>query len=132
MIVVDATVVSGFLFPADEFHAPAEAVRAKDPDWHCPELVFSEVRSVAMKHRRKGDTLDATIARCNLTAAAVAVYRMHSHSVLHAAEEGGIGVYDAEYVALARQLQVKLVTTDEKLLAQFPSVAISPTDFLKS
>ena len=68
MIVVDATVVAGFLFSADDFHAQADAVRAKDPDWHCPELVFSEVRSVAMKHRRKGDTLDATIARCNLTA----------------------------------------------------------------
>jgi len=132
VIVVDATVVAGFLFSADDFHDQADAVRAKDPDWHCPELVFSEVRSVAMKHRRKGDTLDATIARCNLTAAAVAVHRMHSHSVLHVAEEGGIWVYDAEYVALARQLQVRLVTTDEKVLAQFPAVAVSPSDFLKS
>jgi predicted nucleic acid-binding protein len=131
VIVVDATVVAGFLFSADKFHAQADAVRARDSDWHCPELVFSEVRSVAMKHRRKGDTLDATIARCNLTAAAVAVYRMHSHSVLHVAEEGGIWVYDAEYVALARQLQVKLVTTDEKLLAQFRAVAVSPAEFLK-
>jgi predicted nucleic acid-binding protein len=77
VIVVDATVVAGFLFSSDDFHAQADAVRSRDPDWHCPELVFSEVRSVAMKHRRKGDTLDATIARCNLTAAAVAVYRMH-------------------------------------------------------
>jgi predicted nucleic acid-binding protein len=132
VIVADATVVAGFLFSADEFHAQADAVRAKDPDWHCPELVFSEVRSVAMKHRRKGDTLDATIARCNLAAAAVSVYRMHSHSVLQVAEEGGIWVYDAEYVALARQLQVKLVTTDERILAQFPAVAVSPSEFLKS
>lgn len=131
MIVVDATVVAGFLFSADELHAQADAVRVKDPDWHCPELVFSEVRSVAMKHRRKGDTLDATIARCNLTAAAVAVYRMHSHSVLHVAEEGGIGVYDAEHVALARQLQTRLVTTDEKILVQFPAVAVSPAEFLE-
>jgi predicted nucleic acid-binding protein len=132
VIVVDATVVAGFLFSADEFHAQADAVRAKDPDWHCPELIFSEVRSVAMKHRRKGDTLDAAIARCNLTAAAVAVYRMHSHSVLHAAEEGDIRVYDAEYVALARHLQVRLVTTDEKILAHFPAVAVSPSEFLRS
>ena len=56
---------------------------------------------------------------------------MHSHSVLHVAEEGGIWVYDAEYVALARQLQVKLVTTDERILAQFPAVAVSPFEFLK-
>lgn len=132
MIVVDATVVAGFLFVADRFHAQADAVRAKDADWHCPELVFSEVRSVGMKHHQKGDTLDATIARCNLTAATVSVYRMHSHSVLHAAKEGAIWVYDAEYVALARQLQVKLITTDEQLLKQFPAVAVSPADFLRS
>lgn len=130
MIVADATLVAGFLFPADQFHAEAEAVRDKDADWHCPELVFSEVRSVAMKHRKKGDTLDSVIARCNLIAAAVSVYRMHSHTVLHAAEEGAIWVYDAEYVALARQLQVKLVTTDEEVRKRFPSVAVSPSDFL--
>jgi len=131
MIVVDATVVAGFLFPADDFHPQANAVRIKDPDWHCPELVFSEVRSVGMKHHRKGDTLDATIARCNLTAATVSVYRMHSHSVLHVADEGSIWVYDAEYVALARQLQVKLVTTDDQILEHFPAVAVSPASFLK-
>jgi predicted nucleic acid-binding protein len=132
MIVVDATVVAGFPFPGDQFHAHAYAVRDKDADWHCPELVFSEVRSVGMKHHQKGDTLDATIARCNLTPATVSVYRMHSHSVLCAAIEGSVWIYDAEYVALARQLQVKLVTTDEKILEQFPAVALSPHDFLKA
>jgi len=131
MIVVDATVVAGFLFPADQFHAHANAVRDKDADWHCPELVFSEVRSVGLKHHQRGDTLDATIARCNLTAATVSVYRLHSHTVLHTAIEGSVWVYDAEYVALARHLQVKLITTDEKILEQFPSVALSPDDFLK-
>jgi predicted nucleic acid-binding protein len=35
-------------------------------------------------------------------------------------------------VALARQLQVKLVTTDEKILEQFPAVSVSPADFLKA
>lgn len=132
MIVVDATVVAGFLFPADQFHAQADAVRDKDPDWHCPELVFSEVRSVGMKHHLKGDTLEATIARCNLTAATVSVYRMHSHGVLQVAKEGSVWVYDAEYVALARQLQVRLVTTDEKILEQFSTVSVSPADFLKA
>lgn len=132
MIVVDATVVAGFLFPKDEFHAAATAVRMKDADWRCPELVFSEVRSVALKHHRKGDTLDSIIARSNLTAAAVSVYRMHSYSVLHAAIEGNLWAYDAEYVALARQLAVPVVTTDEKVLLTFPSLAIRPEDFLKA
>ena len=80
MIVVDATVVAGFLFSGDQFHAQAAAVRGKDADWHCPEFVLSEVRRVGMKPHQKGDTLDATIARCNLTAATVAVDRLHSGS----------------------------------------------------
>jgi len=132
MIVVDATVVAAFLFPADEFHSAAMAVHSKDADWHCPELVFSEIRSVALKHHRKGDTLDSIIARSNLTAAAVSVYRMHSHSVLLAAVEGSLSAYDAEYVALARQLAVRLVTTDEKVLLAFPSLAMRPEDFVKN
>ncbi len=130
MIVPDASIVSAFLFPKDGFHHMAVAVRDKDSDWHCPELVFSEVRSVALKHHRKGDTLDSVIARCNLVAATVSVYRMHSFSVLQVAVEGSLWVYDAEYVALARQLNVRLVTTDASVLDRFPAVAISPEDLL--
>ncbi len=132
MIVPDATIVSAFLFPKDDFHQMALTVRDKDPDWHCPELVFSEVRSVGLKHYRKGDVLDSVIARCNLVAATVSVYRMHSFSVLQIAVEGDLWVYDAEYVALARQLNVALVTTDQPLRDRFPALAVSPEDFLRN
>jgi predicted nucleic acid-binding protein len=131
MIVPDATIVSAFLFPKDDFHEVAVAIRDQDPDWHCPELVSSEVRSVGLKHHGKGDTLDSVIARCNLIAATVSVYRMHSFSVLQVAVEGNLWVYDAEYVALARQLNVPLVTTDGPLAQRFPSVAVSPKEYLK-
>jgi predicted nucleic acid-binding protein len=132
MIVADATLVSGFLFPRDELHAVAMAVRRRDADWHCPELVFSEVRSVGMKHHQKGAPLEAVIEQCNLTASAVSVYRMHSRSVLTAATEGEIWSYDAEYVALARQLGARLVTTDQAVLEAFPALTITPEGFLAS
>jgi len=132
MIVADATVLAGFLFPRDELHASVNAVRNKDADWHCPELVFSEVRNVALKHHRKGDTLDSIIARCNLAAASVSVYRMHSYSVLQIAVEAGLTGYDAEYVALARQLGTRLVTTDNKILVSYPELAIHPESFVKT
>jgi hypothetical protein len=32
-------------------------------------------------------------------------------------------------IALARQLEVKLVTTDDQILEQFPAVAVSLADF---
>jgi predicted nucleic acid-binding protein len=120
VIVADATLVSGLLFPEDDFHKLALAVRDKDADWRCPELVFSEVRSLGFKRRGKGIPLDTIIAQCNLTAGAVAVHRLHAFSVLSVAEEGGIWTYDAEYVALARQLSVRLVTSDEELVKKFP------------
>ena len=67
MIVADATLVSGFLFPKYDLHSLANACRKKDADWHCPELVFSEVRSVALKHHQKGAPLESVIEQCNLT-----------------------------------------------------------------
>jgi predicted nucleic acid-binding protein len=132
MIVADATVVAGLLFEKDDLHSTAEAVRQKDSDWHCPELVFSEVRSVGLKHQRKGASLESVISLCNLAPSVVSVYRLHSRSVLTAAIEGALWAYDAEYVALARQLGARLVTTDEKVLQAFPAVAIHPKDFIKS
>lgn len=133
MIVADAALVAGLIFSADDFHPVALRVRQQDPDWHSPELLFSEVRNVGLKQLRKpGNTLDALIARCNLVAGQVSVYRLHSHGVLHAATEGGLTAYDAEYVALARQLSAVLVTTDELVLRKFPALAKSPEQFLKS
>jgi predicted nucleic acid-binding protein len=130
MIVADATLVAGFLFPRDDLHALAKAVRKVDSEWRCPELVFSEVRSVALKHHRKGAPIESVIEQCNLLASAVSVHRMHSRSVLAAATEGDIWSYDAEYVALARQLGTRLVTTDDAVLNAFPALAITPARFL--
>jgi predicted nucleic acid-binding protein len=132
VIVADATLVAGFLFPRDELHTLANAVRTKDSDWHCPELVFSEIRSVALKHYNKGETLDTIIARCNLVAATVSVYRMHSFGVLQIATEAGLSAYDSEYVALARQLGAWVITTDEQVLRAYPNVATHPNVFIKA
>jgi predicted nucleic acid-binding protein len=131
MIVADSTLVAGLLFPTDEFHEVARAIREQDSDWRCPELVFSEIRSVGLKRVKNRVPLDSVIAQCNLAASAVSVYRMHNHSVLHTAIEGGIWTYDAEYVALARQLAATLVTSDVEIVKKFPAVAMLPEQFLK-
>ena len=39
--------------------------------------------------------------------------------------------YDWEFVALARQLSIQLVTADKQLLKQFPDCAILLADFVK-
>ena len=45
--------------------------------------------------------------------------------------ESDCTAYDCEFVALARQLSIPLVTADKQLLKQFPDCAISLEEFVK-
>ena len=38
MIVVDTSVLVGFVLPPDAYHAEANACRDRDADWHAPFL----------------------------------------------------------------------------------------------
>ena len=46
-------------------------------------------------------------------------------------EEGGCSAYDAEFVSLARQLGLPLVTEDQRLLAAFPGSCVSVAQMLE-
>jgi len=47
MIVVDNSVLVGFVLPPDAYHDEASASRDRDADWHAPFLARTEFRSVA-------------------------------------------------------------------------------------
>lgn len=49
--------------------------------------------------------------------------------VLRLVEESHCSAYDCEFVALAHSLGVPLVTSDGKVLREFPAVACSPAAF---
>lgn len=53
-----------------------------------------------------------------------------SGDVLDLAVSSGCSAHDAEFVVLARELGVSLVTLDKKLLDKFPETAVSPERFL--
>jgi predicted nucleic acid-binding protein len=59
-------------------------------------------------------------------------YRVSSLYVLNLVADSVCTAYDCEYVALAQDLEVPLVTTDRQILDQFPHVAISLDTFLAS
>ena len=55
-------------------------------------------------------------------------YQINSVEVLRLAQSSGCSAYDCEFVALARHLQVKLITQDKQILAQFPQHTIALKD----
>ena len=50
---------------------------------------------------------------------------VNSAHVLRLAAQSACSAYDCEFVALAQDLNVRLVTVDKQVLAEFPNVAIS-------
>ncbi len=126
MIVVDTNIVA-YLYLESELTARAEAQLKSDPDWAVPLLWRSEFRNIlAGAIRRKALSFDE--ARQILTEAesllAGAEYEVGSQQVLELVRDSDCSAYDCEFVALAKQLDVRLVTMDSKLLKAFPKLAL--------
>lgn len=126
MIVVDTNVVA-YLLMNGEHTAAAERLMLEDGDWAAPLLWRSEFRNIlATQVRSKG--LDLGIAR-RVMAAAEDILRgrefaVRSDAVLAAAASSGCTAYDCEFVVLAGDLGVALVTSDRKVLSAFPGTAL--------
>ncbi len=58
-------------------------------------------------------------------------YTVVSHKVLQLAGQSGCSAYDCEFVSLAMDLEIPLVTSDRQILRAFPKVAVSPEGFMK-
>lgn len=56
-------------------------------------------------------------------------YEVTSLHVLNLVATSSCSAYDCEFVALAQELQVPLVTADKQILAQFPDTAVSLDQF---
>jgi len=131
MIVVDVNVIA-YLFIPGPFEADARAAVRKDPEWVSPPLWRSEFRNVlALYLRIKELSLDEA-----LSAMKQAEHWMRegeravaSAAVLSLAAASPCTAYDCEYVALAQEMGVGLVTCDKGILGAFPDVAMSLHNF---
>lgn len=125
MIVVDTMVMAYLVLPG-EHTTDAVRVRQADPEWAAPPLWRSELRHVLATYVRTGQlALSEAIA---VMEAAEKVTRgqtwaVRSADVLGLAAASGCSAYDCEYVALAQDLGVPLVTADRRVLRAFPQVA---------
>lgn len=126
MIVADTNIISYLLLPT-EFSDKASQLYQLDPEWAAPLLWRSEFRNVlALYMRQKIITLaDALVIQEEAEALMMdREFTVPSVSVLSLTDSSTCSAYDCEFVALARQLSVKLITEDKKILAEFPGVAI--------
>ncbi len=131
MIVVDTNLLADAVLPGDRTEA-ALAVARRDPDWVAPVLWRFELRNVlatAMRVRkmRLGTALAAfSVAEELVTDAEL---EASTEGCLRLAARGRVSAYDAEFVWMAEQLDLPLVTADQKLLRAFPGRALSPEEF---
>jgi len=133
MIVVDTNIIS-YLYLTGERSEQAEKALLKDAEWVAPVLWRSEFRNVLASYLR-GKKLSLTDALRIMEEATAMMqggeYEVSSHEVLQLAEESGCSAYDCEFVALARDLGVPLITVDKQILRQFPSEAIALETFIR-
>ncbi|MBV6394221.1 MAG: hypothetical protein KPEEDBHJ_03474 [Anaerolineales bacterium] len=132
MIVADTNLIV-YLFINGDKTPLAQEVLAKDPHWIVPPLWRSEFRNVLAGHIRRGMKL--TQAK-RIMEEALSTFESRevmpsSDKVLELISKSDCTSYDCEFIALAAQLDVPLVTADRQLLEQFPNSAKSLEDFLK-
>ena len=133
MIVTDTNLIVHFTIRG-EFSPLAEAVYAADAAWIAPLLWRSEYRNTLMKYvQHRGMTIGSALLSLRSAQEIIGgnSYDVSSEKVLELALQSKCSAYDCEYVALAEDLAVKLVTTDRQVLRAFPKIAVSMEKFAK-
>ena len=132
MIVVDTNVIAYFIVPGD-MTPLAEAVREKDPFWSVPWLWRSEMRNLLTLYVRRGLLSLAEIQGLMSNAEEMlsgSEFRVRSDEVLSLAAKSGCTAYDCEFIYLAAELSVPMVTSDKKLMSAFPQFTQSMDAFI--
>jgi predicted nucleic acid-binding protein len=126
VIVVDTNIIA-YLYLRSHHGLAAAEFLARDANWVAPVLWRSEFRNVLAAYLRRRE-IQVAEARAIQSAAEDFMRegerQVDSDLVLGLVDCSDCSAYDCEYVALAKQLGVKLVTMDRKVLRTFPEVAV--------
>ncbi len=126
MIVVDTNVMMNFVFGGTGGAAAAELLR-RDPAWAAPVILLSELRNALVGVVRRGVATSEQVKAMGDDAAQVLGSRIvgvPGGLVIDTALACGLTAYDAEFVAVARVLDTRLVTLDREILRSAPDVAV--------
>ncbi len=132
MIVVDTNII-GYLFLTSEKSTLTEQAFQKDSLWAAPLLWRSEMRNVLALYLRKGFLSLENTHRIMEEATNLMMskeYEVTSHQVLELVNISTCSAYDCEFVALARDLNVPLLSLDRQILKDFPDTSISLEAFV--
>ncbi|MBV6402306.1 MAG: hypothetical protein CNIPEHKO_02613 [Anaerolineales bacterium] len=132
MIVADTNLIV-YLFLTGDQTPLAQDVLAKDPHWIVPPLWQSEFRNVLAGYIRRGMELSQAqeIMRDALLTLENRQVAPSSEKVFELVSKSDCTAYDCEFIALAQQLNILLVTSDKQLLQRFPGSAIALKEFIK-
>lgn len=127
MIVVDAEMLISLTLVRPHTAMVREAF-LRDPDWAAPPLWRSDFRGQLWKHISANRISAGQAARAFEAAQLVIAGNEPEPELSHIltlAHSHSLEVYDAEYVAVARELGVAYVTADEELARAAPDVVVS-------
>jgi predicted nucleic acid-binding protein len=132
MIVVDTNII-GYLFLTSSKSTLSEQALQIDSSWVAPLLWRSELRNVLAHYIRKSylSLKDAQQIMAEATGLMQGrEYEVTSNHVLELVNTSSCSVYDCEFVALAQDLNVSLLSVDRQILKDFPGTAISLESFV--
>ena len=131
VIVVDTNIIC-YRWMASPDSEAANAAWRRDPDWIAPVLWRSEFRNaLAGALRRRLVTIEAAVEIATLAEAQMTgrEFLVSSGSVLALVARSPCSAYDCEFIALAHEQRVRLVTVDRQLQRAFPKTAVSLESF---
>jgi predicted nucleic acid-binding protein len=133
MIIADASVVC-FLFLEGELSGVIREIYEKDPDWMTPPILNHELLNIfAALGAVEGDVHG--MEDLWREARGVLASRQQIPDPLRSlrlAIELGVSGYQAQYVALAEQQRLPLLTLDQRLLELLPKKTYTPQEYLES
>ena len=132
MIVVDTNII-GYLYLTSERSRQVEQAFLKDTQWAAPLLWRSELRNVLGLYIRRRMLQPEQAQQIMEEATGLMLgreYKVVSSHVLRLVATSICSASDCEFVALAQDLDVPLVTVDQQILSQFPDRAVALERFV--
>ena len=117
MIVADCTLIAQLVIDTESTEL-AEQIYAVDPEWIVPPLWRSELRNVLRMYVIEAKMpMASALSRMSLAEDRFggSEHAVVSSDVLAIATKARCSAYDAEYISLAKEFAIPLVTSDRRL-----------------